>query len=306
MRALLLSLLLFTYQGVSTAQNVKKVKARGEYSTKFESNNKELFEAKCLELARINAIENAFGKVIMQGNSTYIQNSNNNNKNESYNSFNFISDTYVNGEWISDIDEPIIKYETIVGTKNKDELWIKVIVYGYVSEVMPVPVSFKFSPLSCDNNINCRTEEFTEKQDIFFYFQAPVNGYLAIYLDVPLENKTYKIFPYKKSKNSSNIKLAQDIEYILFSKKKNILNEPVDEIIPYLTKTNTAEVNKLFVLFSPDQEIVKPVLNSNKSSQKFELPDSINSSDFQKWIQTLKSFNRTIQISTKYITINPQ
>jgi hypothetical protein len=294
-----------TFQVSAFAQNIKKVKARGEYSIKFESNNKELFEAKCIELARINAIENTFGKVIMQGNSTYIQNSNNNNKNESYNAFNFISDSYVNGEWISDIDEPVIKYETNIGAKNKNELWITVSVYGYVSEVFSAPISFKFSPLSCDNNINCKSEEFREKQDIFFYFQAPIRGYLAIYLDVPLENKTYKIFPYKKSINPSNVKLEQDVEYILFSKKKNILNEPVDEIIPYLTKVNTPEVNKLFILFSPNQEIVKPVLNSNKSIQKFELPDSINSNDFQKWIQTVKSFNKTIQISTSYITINP-
>jgi hypothetical protein len=99
--------------------------------------------------------------------------------------------------------------------------------------------------------------------------------------------------------------MEQDIEYILFSKKKNILKEPVDEIIPYLSKANTPEVNKLFVLFSPDQEIVKPVLSTNRPNQKFELPDSINSGDFQKWIQTLKSFNKTVQISTTYITINP-
>lgn len=305
MKFVFTAFIILTCQTLAFSQEAKKVKARGEYSTLFETNNKELFEIKCTELARINAIENAFGKVIMQGNSTYIQNSSNNAKKESYNSFNFISDTYVNGEWLSDIEEPTIEYETRKERNQKTEIWIKVKVYGYVSEIVSSPVNFKFSPLSCDNNINCITEEFKEKQDVFFYFQAPVSGYLSIYLDVPVENKTYKIFPYKRSKNTSNSKIEEDIEYILFSKKKNILKEPVDEIIPYLTKANTPEVNKLFVLFSPDQEIVKPVLSTNRPKQQFELPDSINSGDFQKWIQTLKSFNKTVQISTTYITINP-
>ena len=305
MKFVFTAFIILTCQTLAFSQEAKKIKARGEYSTLFETNNKELFEIKCIELARINAIENTFGKIIMQGNSTYIQNSSNNAKKESYNSFNFISDTYVNGEWLSDIEKPKIVYESINEENEKSKIWIKVTVYGYVSEIVSTPVNFNFSPLSCDNNINCKTEEFKEKQDVFFYFQAPMSGYLSIYLDVPTENKTYKIFPYKRSKNSSNLKIEQDIEYILFSKKKNILKEPVDEIIPYLSKANTPEVNKLFVLFSPDQEIVKPVLSTNRPNQKFELPDSINSGEFQKWIQTLKSFNKTVQISTTYITINP-
>jgi hypothetical protein len=282
------------------------VEASGEFTTKFETNNKELFELKCIETARVNAIENAFGKVIMQGNSTYIQNSTKNTKNESYNSFNFISDTYVNGEWVSNIDEPKVEYITVKGYNDKPELWIKVNVRGYVKEITTAPINFQFSPLSCDNNINCKSEEFKDKQDIFFYFKSPVSGYLAIYLDVPPENKTFKIFPYQLAKNPSNIRVEKDTEYILFSKKKNSLTEQVNEIVLSLTKPNTPEVNKLFVLFSPDQEIVKPVLTSNKTTDKsFQLPDSINSPDFQKWIQVLKSYNKSIQISTSYITINP-
>jgi hypothetical protein len=304
MRYLFSAILIITSTNIGVAQNINKIKAKGEYTAKYETNNVELFIAKCIELAKINAIENVFGRVIMQGNSTYIQNSSNDSKNESYNSFNFISDTYVNGEWISDIEEPKIIYPQ-VEYKGKIELWIKVLVNGYVSEITSAPIGFQFSPLSCDNNINCKAEVFKEKQDIFFYFKSPVSGYLAIYLDAPLENKTFKIFPYQKSKNSSNIKIEKDIEYILFSKKKNLLNEPVDEIIPYLTKPNTPEVNKLFVLFSPDQEMIKPILNKNISNKSFELPASISSPEFQKWIQVLKSYNKNVQISTSYITINP-
>jgi hypothetical protein len=306
MKILLKIILLLTCPILINAQFEKGVKAKGEYLTKFETNNVELFRAKCIELARINAIENTFGKVIMQGNSTYIQNSTNDLKNENYNSFNFISDTYVNGEWLNDIERPKIEYPTQKGSNNEDELWIKVTVYGYISELKSTPSNFNFITLSCDNEPNCETETFKDGQDVFTKFISPVTGYLSIYLDVPTENKTYKILPYKNSRNASSIKVEADKEYIFFSKNKNSLKDSVDEVFAILSKKNTPEVNKLFVIFSPENNINKPILSvNNKTNETPELGDSINSLEFQKWIQKNKSFNKQLQIFTKYITINP-
>jgi hypothetical protein len=298
--------LLFSSPFLTFAQNEKGIKAKGEYLTKFETNNVELFKSKCIELARINAIENTFGKVIFQGNSTYIQNATSNLKNENYNSFNFISDTYVNGEWLSDIEKPKIEYPTQKGSNNEDELWIKVSVYGFIAELKSTPTNFNFITLSCDDKVNCETETFKEGQDLFSRFTTPVNGFLSIYLDIPTENKAYKLLPYKNSKNTSSIKVEADKEYVFFSKNKDLLKEPVDELTTYLSKSNTPEVNKIFIIFSPENNIIKPILNiNNNTNEKFELPDSINSLEFQKWIQKIKSYNKEIQILTKYITINP-
>jgi hypothetical protein len=306
MKMKLILILILISPIILDAQNEKGIKAKGEYLTKFETNNVELFKSKCIELARINAIENTFGKVIMQGNSTYIQNSTNNLKNENYNSFNFISDTYVNGEWLNDIEKPKIEYITQKGSNNEDELWIKASVFGYISELKSTPVDFNFITLSCDNGINCETETYKAGQDLFSMFISPVSGYLSIYIDVPAENKTYKILPYKNSINISSIKVEADKEYIFFSKNKNLLKDSVDEVFAILSNKNIPEVNKIFVLFSPENNINKPILNiNNKTNENFEFPDSINSLEFQKWIQKNKSFNKQLQIFTKFITINP-
>lgn len=291
---------------LTIAQNEKGIKAKGEYLTKFETNNFELFRAKCIELARINAIENTFGKVIMQGNSTYIQNSTNNLKNENYNSFNFISDTYVNGEWLNDIEKPKIEYYTQKGSNNEDELWFKVTVFGYISELKSTPTNFNFITLFCDNEENCETETFREGQSLFSKFKTPESGFLSIYLDIPSENRTYKLLPYKYSKDISSIKVVADKEYVFFSKNLNLLKDSVDELKAYLSIANKPEVNKLFIIFSPEKDINKPILSASDNYNKIlELPDSINSMDFQKWIQKIKIYNKGIQILTKYITINP-
>jgi hypothetical protein len=300
-------LILILFSPILTiAQNEKGIKAKGEYLTKFETNNFELFKAKCIELARINAIENTFGKVIMQGNSTYIQNSTNNFKNENYNSFNFISDTYVNGEWLNDIEKPKIEYPTQKGSNNEDEIWIKVTVFGYISELKSTPTNFNFNTLSCDNGINCETETFREGQSLFSKFKTPESGFLSIYIDIPSENRTYKLLPYKYSKDISSIKVAADKEYVFFSKNLNLLKDSVDELKAYLSIANKPEVNKLFIIFSPEKDINKPILSASDNYNKIlELPDGINSLDFQKWIQKIKIYNKGIQILTKYITINP-
>ena len=67
--------------------------------------------------------------------------------------------------------------------------------------------------------------------------------------DISKKHKTYKILPYKNSRNASSIKVEADKEYIFFSKNKNSLKDSVDEVFAILSKINTSEVNKLFVIF---------------------------------------------------------
>ena len=56
MKIKLIIVLLFSSPFLTFAQKERGIKARGEYITKFETNNVELFKSKCIELARINAL----------------------------------------------------------------------------------------------------------------------------------------------------------------------------------------------------------------------------------------------------------
>ncbi len=264
---------------------------------------------KCLELARIDAIRSAFGDVIMQGNSTFIENKNSNHKVESQSVFNFYSDTYVNGEWIEDANPP-----TIDKLIRDNETWLNVSVKCRVRELKASVVNFKAKPTSCPD-VKCSTSEFNEGQDFFLYFKSPVDGFLAVYLDVPYEGKTYRILPYKQYATEGNVVVKADEEYVFFSKNPSQKGRSsyVDEMILALSQTGIAETNKIFILFSPKEEIGKPMLSNTIENEiqkqlvrgGFELPSHLPSEEFQKWLQQIRSRNRQIEFLATYINIKP-
>jgi hypothetical protein len=292
---------------VVMAQKKAKIKVEeGEYTLKVEENvSVREAEKKARELAQINAIENAFGKVIMQGNSTFIQNTNTGDKAETVNVFNFVSDSYVNGEWIETISEKLErKYD------DKNVLWIIAKVKGKIREIVTPNPGFEFSPLSCPE-VKCKTTAFNNGQDVFLYFKSSQNGYLSVYLDDPQMNQTFRILPYQKLTGSYavNLPVDQDKPYIFFSKQTDAYNNPsaVDNILIEVTKPT--EIYKLFIVFSPEP-FDKPLLtDKNKELQSqadkqknYFYPKSLESIEFQKWLQNIRIQNPRIEVQSTQIT----
>lgn len=288
----------------SYSQKVKTEK--GEYLMRIESNMSEDEAIKrARELAQINAIENAFGKVIFQGNATYIQNTSTNDRIETSNIFNFISDSYVNGEWIKTIDE---QYKII--NQNDGTRWIEMKVKGKIMEIAAVENNFEVQSLSCPE-IKCKTFNFNNGQGLYIYFKSAKKGFINIYLDDPQMGETFKILPYQNTNNNAliNFPVNGDFDYIFFSKEHDYLNEHnVDELI--LEAEKLSEQYKIFVLFSPDP-FNKPILNDKTKdkldkkslSANFTLPKSIESEKFQKWLCQIRSNNKLIQLLSFQITV---
>jgi hypothetical protein len=86
----------------------KTVISYSEYLLRIEKNWTEDYAvSKAKEKAKINAIENAFGTVITQGNAIYINEINTSSQTKSDMVFTSVGNVLVNGEWISTIDEKI-------------------------------------------------------------------------------------------------------------------------------------------------------------------------------------------------------
>jgi hypothetical protein len=260
---------------------------------------------KAIDQAKINAIENAFGSVVMEGNSLYTLNKETGTKIEFNQVFNSISEIYVNGEWVKDI-EPNIE-ERI--TKN-NEIFYKCKVKGLVREIKNNPAKFISKPLSCEN-LPCVTEVYKNGQDFYLYFKAPNDGYVSVYADIPSEKTTYRLLPYKNDKNNGSYKVKADSEYFFFSTKKPTMDlvSSIDELKWTLSENVSIETNKLFIFYSPNQSIVKPILTNEKIYQKqnegLDTPLNLKTEEFQKWQQSLRRQNPDIQLLTIYITIKP-
>ncbi len=282
----------------------KVVSEHGEYKMPIEkSMSEQEAERICIERAKINAIENAFGQTIIQGNSTYIKNERTGSSAESKVVFNMMAETMVNGEWVEDIKPPEISkiYEDGV-------TYMTVEVFGKIREIKETPITFKSALLACPKT-ECKTTSFNNKQSVYLEFTAPEDGYISVYCDVPEEKKTYRMLPYKADQNISSYPVKADQTFLFFDPKsaKNIEPHKVDDLTFYLSNPLSPETSKIFVLFNPKSEIGKPILTitSNVTPSNIMEPLSLPSEDFQRWLQKIRRAEPNIQLKTTIISINP-
>lgn len=292
-KILLITISLFLIHAVTFSQekNLNVSVQKGEYSF-IVPLSMTLQQARDfgIQKAKINAIENAFGSVIMEGNTMYTVNKQTGTKIESNTSFNSISDVYVSGEWIEDV-EPPSTIQKVIG----NETWIITTVYGRVRELKRIPITFQSKTLVCPK-IKCVTEQFKNNQDLYIHFKSPNNGYVTIYLDVPEETTTYRLLPYKSQRDIGSYEVKADKEYFLFY--DSLKNNLIDEYTLTLSNGSENENNKLFIIFNPEKPIQKPLL-----SDVATMPLSIPSEDFQRWLQTLRKYNADLQVDYKYLSI---
>jgi hypothetical protein len=266
----------------------------------------EQIKLKVIDNAKINAIENAFGSAVQQSNSLYTVNNQQNSKVEFSQLFNSISEISVNGEWIKDIEVPNASNYT-----KENKTFYKASVKGIVRERKSKIVRFDVKTISCPK-ITCSTEEFLNNQEFYIYFKAPEDGFVAVFLDALPEKTTYRLLPGKENKKQL-VPVKANTEYYFFANDYANSNEIKSENAFSLTDEKVAEINKLFVLFSPGSEIGNPLLNKkakNKTQNSiiesgYEIPDHMPSEEFQKWYQELRYRNKNLELVTKYILIKP-
>ncbi|MEM7373328.1 MAG: hypothetical protein AAF587_32180 [Bacteroidota bacterium] len=288
--------ILFLFCGVSVfAQKLKK--SSGEYQLNLTDSDYSEQEAcqVCKEMAMIEAIEKAFGRVVIQGNSTSIKNTNTGEEVESSQIFNMIAETYVNGEWIRTINESCSRFT------DQGKFWVKCEVKGQVQELQKPKIDLQVKALDCEN-ARCETTEFQDSESFYLYLKSPVDGYVTIYLSDP--GTAQRLLPYSNMpKGQLNaVPIEADEEYIFFSQAKDGLNLRgfVDEY--ELFAASEVDHNRIFVIFS-SEPLVKPSLYRDDTSSKYEVPMQLETRAFQRWLAEQRQFNQSMQIARLDITI---
>ena len=284
----------------SYAQKVRTITASAQIRVE---DNMSLDQAnqKAIEKARINAIKESFGEVVVQGNSMYIRNIETGQEVQTQNVFNQMADTYANGEWLEDVKPPDKRI-----FQHNGETWIEVTLTCKVRELAASKVTFTAQALSCPE-LKCKTEVFNEGQDLFLSFIAPVDGFLTVYLEVPAEKLTYRLLTYQSENTLTCYPVKGDQPYILFSEKHNTLAnvKSVDGFTCSLSAQKYAEQNALVVIFSPDFIFDKPVLKGNGEVQKTGTPLHLPIDEFQNWVLRIQKKSPEIKVNKSIFTIQP-
>lgn len=284
-----ITICLFLFAFPALAQRTEKVRAEYIYHA---PENISLEEAKriALERAKIQAIADEFGTIVSQSNTTMVSNRNG----ESSTDFFSLGGSEVKGEWIETIGEPSydINYE-------QGMLVVKAIVSGRIREIVSAQIDIKAEVLCNGTDLKFARTDFKNGDDLYLYFQSPVDGYLAVYLLDEVSQMVYCLLPYKNSSEAVT-PIKHDKPYIFFSAKHaGDKAHLVDEYT--MTCNSSVERNTIYVVFSPNE-----FTKANSNNVEELLPQELPFEEFQKWL--VKGRNRdkgmtltNIQIS---ITLN--
>jgi hypothetical protein len=273
-------------------------------------------ESKLHELAVIDAMERAFGRVIIQGNSTYLSNIQTGEKVETISGFSSVANTFVKGELVEVLDEKFFEINgfTVIEGKKKPVTEIKCEIVIKAREITAPPVTFTAFPLNCLDE-KCKTTSFRYKDPLYLFFISPIDGYLMVYLDN--NSSSQCLYPHylMSSGFEGGVPVEADKKYFLFSNKPEYEYFPKMNITPVtyeLISNSNHEMNRLFIIFSknplnkpPLNDMSEKLLDKGDYAQGYRMPRSLPSEDFQRWLNNYRSMDRTnAQVAIVNITIS--
>jgi len=283
-KLILLSLLL----SINLTLNAQKiVTSSGEAQVRVESNmTEDETRNKARELAKINAIENAFGTYTEQQMDMTIK--------DGMTSFNIIGTTKVKGDWIETTKISFLPYFNKEDTKygRKDVKYITCTIKGKVRKSIP-KASIEYEILNGPNLLS-RTHSFYHEEQLYIYFKSPVGGFLSIFLED--EAAVYRLLPYMNMRDNyqSGVPIKSDTDYLFFSPDDNSFpGNSVDEPRLLTLKTDI-EYNFIYIIFSED-EYVKPTLDDSSLVKDRIIPKQLSINKFQKWLANNRASSEKFQ-----------
>lgn len=303
-----LIILFFSPLFLFSQKTVKKVTGEAQLELS-EYRSRADVKKEVLENAIKNGLEKEFGTYIIQGNSTYIKNSQTGQKTETSTYFNSVANSYVKGEMVG---EPKAEYTDLTGKRTIDgrtETFteIKCVAEFLAKEITTPKIEFTAFTLKCPDE-KCQTTEFKVDDELYILFSSPVSGYISIFIDE--EGTTQCLYPYHNmpAEYEGGVPVEADKKYILFSPRPEFNYFPGKKYltVPYqLVTTSAIGYDRVFIIFSKSP-LNKPSLSEAGRNEegKVIVPRQLKSEDFQKWLIKCHSFEKgSLEVEHIDITI---
>lgn len=269
------------------AQRSKKV--CGEY-TYYAEGNVSLNEAKiiALENAKLQALAREFGTVVTQ--STTQDESYSDGQEHTY--FAQLSSSEVRGEWLENDGEPVYNIDFA-----NDMLIVKCSVCGIARELSNEVADFETMVLRNGTSTKFADTHFKAGDDMYLYFKAPSDGYVAVYL-IDETPEAFCLLPYASDVDGL-YPVVHGQEYIFFSMEKEQKDKyMVDEYT--LTCSKDVERNRMYVIFSEN-----PFTKAVDSQVQDGLPRQLSYNDFSNWLARRRSRDEKMGVKVMYIDVKP-
>lgn len=246
-----------------------------------------------VERAKLEALAQKYGTIITQANSIMMANENARSKTSFYS----LGDSEVRGEWRKTIDEKV--EEMIVDGLHVIRAWVK----GEAREVKFAKVNFETHLLRNGKGDEYESEDYRDGDNLYISFRSPAKGYLAVYL-LDADQNANRLVP-DPDDDEELCPVKRGERYVFLDDENNRT---------FLTTDRQQEINKVYVIFSPNKFYPEPdeqnMDNSDLAQYKkgkytrvYRLP-FIPFKKFQKWIVKLRNKDPEVQVVTKFVKIS--
>lgn len=204
-----------------------------------------------------------------------------------------LSQSQVKGEWLETIGEPVV-----TRFFDGDQMAVKVEIRGKVREIISASTEFTAKILCGAPDPRFEGDTFKSGDDMFLYFQAPGDGYLAVYLYDGAED-VFCLLPYQRQ-GSGIFEVKGGKQYIFFSADISDGQTPYDWVDEYtLTASSAVEMNRIYIIYSPNR-----FTKAMDSISSAGLPRELSFESFQKWLSRIRIEDRAVGVKSVDITIN--
>lgn len=273
----------FLAAGVLLADDVKDV--NGKYSYIVEENdNITLKEAKqkSIDMARADAIKKAFGEFLTSDIISSVAET----QDELRSYFWENTQLMAKGEWLGDTRTPEINVEFVNGY-----LVFTAEVWGQAREMKQAKTDLAWQIQKEAGDKLVEADNFYNGERIYVNFKSPADGYVAIYL-IEGDDETSCLLPYRKDP-TGKVKIKSGKEYTFFDRDK----DPMATNYKMSTK-KPEESNQLVIIYSPN-----PFTKCNDITGDAKHPNSLSTSDFQKWLLKCQRKDSEMVVNKKWIKI---
>lgn len=244
---------------------------------------------KAAQMARIEALKE-FGTIISHN--TFSSQSESMGKSQS--KFLSLSESETKGEWLSDIGEP--KYT--VSFSDDDCLVVTCQIKGQARALSNEAEEFEALVLRNGNERKNADNSFKNDDDLYVYFCAPTQGYVAVFLQDE-NGDVYSLLPYPHS-HINRVHVKKGYDYVFFDSKRAGNDFGTVEPIG-VTATERDEFNKVYVLFSPNEFSLPPMRFTDDEN----LPPVTDGEAFSKWLVKARRNDPKMGVKSTLIRISP-
>lgn len=242
--------------------------------------------------AKIQILADEFGTVLQSSVTTRMEQS----ASGSAISTSSLSSSDVRGEWIETTDGP--HFTTLLSPDGL--LGIKVSISGRVREITEARTDIQAIVLRNGTDLRFADNAFKDGDDLFLRFRSPEDGWLLVYL-YDGAGQVYCLLPYSTQRLPSYpVKALQD--YVFFSAAHPDGNTPASDVDEYtLTSSRAQEMNRLYVLFSPNR-----FARASDNTGSAVLPRELPFKQFQQYLGRALAEDRQLVVRDYLIEITKQ